>query len=349
MKGPVRALFLITWSEDQDWPFIDRLREQGVFCDVLGSDFPKGYNTALQKIATYWPRYLSVGVRAFFRRKDYDIIMGWQQVSGMVYGFFKRISGSRYPRLVVMKFTYPAKKNPLLSAFRYGFVRFVLGSADALWCHSSREVENRSRQFHLPVKKVKYVPMVLTDISDYATSSRIKPGKGDYILSVGGNDRDYALLAAAAVRVPYPIHVVTQPVNVKDIGFPGHVRVHHVYGEEVMRLFMNARFVAVPIKDPGRPAGESVLLEAFSFGKPVVITRTVSSVDYVRDRVNGFLVEPGDTDRFASCMRYLLDHPREAEAMGRRNREMYLSTYSAPVVAGRIKEEMERVLEGSPG
>jgi len=339
MRHPYKALFLITWSEDIEWPFIDYLRRQGIHCDVVGSRFPKSYNSVFQKVTTYWPRYLYIGIKAFLKRKDYDIVMGWQQVGGLAYGFFKRISGSLYPKLVIMKFTYPTRKNPLIRQFRFSFVRFVLKSADALWCHSSREVETRRIMFDLPKSKVKTVPMVLTDISDYATAMPISSSEGSYILSVG-NERDYGLLSRVAEIIHYPFKIVCQPYNVKNIAFPGHVEVIHAYGETVMRLFQNARLVVIPIKDPTRPGGEGVMLESFSFGKAVVITQTVTSVDYIENGRNGFLVDPGDIDGFAASIRYLLDNPRERKAMGRRNRRLFLSTFCAEAIVKKIYDEI---------
>lgn len=89
-------------------------------------------------------------------------------------------------------------------------------------------------------------------------------------------------------------------------------------GRTLMRA---ASVVAMPLVDTDRPAGPLVLLDAMSAGKAVVATRTGGTVDYVRDRVDGLLVPPGDAIAFAAALQALLEAPELRAQLGEEARE----------------------------
>ena len=53
-------------------------------------------------------------------------------------------------------------------------------------------------------------------------------------------------------------------------------------------------FVVVPLKGLDTPHGHTTIAQALSLGKAVVTTRGSAVADYVRDGVEGLLVDPGD-------------------------------------------------------
>lgn len=52
----------------------------------------------------------------------------------------------------------------------------------------------------------------------------------------------------------------------------------------------------------------TALLEAISYGKPVISTNVGGTVELIEDRVNGFLVNPGDIDKFVDTIIILLNN-----------------------------------------
>jgi glycosyltransferase involved in cell wall biosynthesis len=62
----------------------------------------------------------------------------------------------------------------------------------------------------------------------------------------------------------------------------------------------------------------NTLLEAMAAGRPIVATKTGAIPEIIRDGENGLLVDPGDSDQIRDAVLYLLDHPKKAEAMGRK-------------------------------
>lgn len=64
------------------------------------------------------------------------------------------------------------------------------------------------------------------------------------------------------------------------------------------------------------------LMEACASGKPVVSYDVQWHHELVRDGETGFLVPEGDIGRLVEAIEYLLDHPEEAERMGKAAREL---------------------------
>jgi glycosyltransferase involved in cell wall biosynthesis len=68
------------------------------------------------------------------------------------------------------------------------------------------------------------------------------------------------------------------------------------------------------------------IFDALALGRPIVSTR-VSMIPEVLDD-SGVLVEPGDPAALARAIAWLLDHPAEADALGRKARERCVARYS---------------------
>jgi glycosyltransferase involved in cell wall biosynthesis len=72
-----------------------------------------------------------------------------------------------------------------------------------------------------------------------------------------------------------------------------------------------------------------VVFEAMATNTPVIVSNVGGIPDMVKDGVSGFLVPPGDDRALADKIRWILDHPKEADAMGCRARtfaEQFFST-----------------------
>jgi glycosyltransferase involved in cell wall biosynthesis len=81
-----------------------------------------------------------------------------------------------------------------------------------------------------------------------------------------------------------------------------------------------------------------VIIEGMAAGKPVVATAAGGVPDIIEDGVSGMLVPPGDAASIARAVRYLLDHPSEAQAMGIAARQRVSSRFTIQHHAGRIQE-----------
>jgi glycosyltransferase involved in cell wall biosynthesis len=128
-------------------------------------------------------------------------------------------------------------------------------------------------------------------------------------------------------------------VDASSMGvLPANVEVRAMDAQELRRAYADAAIVVVPLVAADNNAGISVLLEAMSMGRPVIVTRTAGQHDVVVDGVTGLYVPPGDPAALRDAIRRLFDDPAAAEAMGRRARADVLAHHRADDFAARIRE-----------
>jgi glycosyltransferase involved in cell wall biosynthesis len=84
-----------------------------------------------------------------------------------------------------------------------------------------------------------------------------------------------------------------------------------------------------------------VVIEAMAAGKPVVVSRIAPLTEIVVDGESGFWAEPENPKSFAEKILWLLSHPEEARAMGRRGKERVYTLFSA----SRMAEETVHIYE----
>jgi glycosyltransferase involved in cell wall biosynthesis len=87
------------------------------------------------------------------------------------------------------------------------------------------------------------------------------------------------------------------------------------------------------------------LLEAMALGIPIVCTDAGGNAEAVRDRVNGFLYEPGDVTRLAACIERLLSDASLRSAIGRANREEAFRRFSVEETIRKTEEVYRAVVD----
>jgi glycosyltransferase involved in cell wall biosynthesis len=96
-------------------------------------------------------------------------------------------------------------------------------------------------------------------------------------------------------------------------------------------------FVVVPLLGTDTPHGHTTIAQALSLGKAVVTTRGAAVADYVRDGVEGLLVEAGDVSGYRDAILRLVrdeDLRRSCERAARaRAPEFSYATFAGSIVA----------------
>jgi glycosyltransferase involved in cell wall biosynthesis len=130
---------------------------------------------------------------------------------------------------------------------------------------------------------------------------------------------------------------VTLPANVELIGYmPPH---------ELRSMYAQAKFVIVPLRRTTQyGAGCTAVLEAMAMGRAVIASRHPGMPDYVRDGETGILVDPGDVQELRQAMRYLLDHPEEADRMGTRGRQAVEEEFNLDIWLRKMVAVVQEVL-----
>ncbi|MCU0895079.1 MAG: glycosyltransferase family 4 protein [Rhodospirillales bacterium] len=98
-------------------------------------------------------------------------------------------------------------------------------------------------------------------------------------------------------------------------------------GAEVAAEMGRCRFMVMPSEwYEGFPM---TLVEAFSQGRPVLVSKLGSMAEVIEDGVTGLHVNPGDPADLAAKVRWAYDHPDAVAQMGRNARAVYEARYTA--------------------
>lgn len=111
--------------------------------------------------------------------------------------------------------------------------------------------------------------------------------------------------------------------------------------EELRRQYLGASVVlqpSIPVASGTDDTSELlglVTLEGMAHGKPVIVTRTASLPELVRDGETGYIVEPGDARALREHVDLLVANPATSREMGARGREHVREHFSWDRVARR--------------
>ena len=158
--------------------------------------------------------------------------------------------------------------------------------ADRVIVYSSRETEMRGNYVYVPIPSD----------GDFAA---VDPEQAPqpYVFAGGGELRDFASLFAAVEGTGLPLTVVTHSPATLGVDGPPPAGCRVLWRmplDRFLSLMAGSQFVVVPLKGLDTPHGHTTIAQALSLGKAVVTTRGSAVADYVRDGVEGLLVDPGD-------------------------------------------------------
>jgi glycosyltransferase involved in cell wall biosynthesis len=182
---------------------------------------------------------------------------------------------------------------------------------------ASVECERYSRAYGVPRGKFLYVPHHHT-----LHHFNIMVGDRGFVFTGGNADRDYGLFLDAVRELDVACVLATNQSHLLDgLKVPPNVQVRSLSTSEFRQCMADARIVVIPMRATLLHAGaQQSILNAMLLGKPVVLTDPEGGSDYIENGNTGLLVPYGDTTALQQAIRFLLEHPDEARAMGERAR-----------------------------
>jgi glycosyltransferase involved in cell wall biosynthesis len=195
------------------------------------------------------------------------------------------------------------------------WMRCCLRGVDRCIVWASVEQERYARTYGVSQKKFAFVPHHHT-LKHYTW----KAADEGYIFTGGNADRDFAPLFSALGELGLPgVLATNRPRLLEGLSVPANVRVVSVSPAEFRELMARARIVVMPMRATLLHAGaQQSILNTMLMSKPVILTDPEGGADYIESGKTGILVPYGDVDALRSSVRYLWEHPAEAQAMGHR-------------------------------
>ena len=107
--------------------------------------------------------------------------------------------------------------------------------------------------------------------------------------------------------------------------------IEYIEHQDIPVFFRPADIVVLPYLQFHSQSG--VLHLAQGFGKAVIVTNVGGLPEVVEDQTTGLIVPPGDVDRLAWAMTYLLENEELRTEMGRRAKKMAMERFSWNAIA----------------
>lgn len=322
-KAESANVILTDFPEFPDWDFIRGLE------DATGSPWqmlscPSNHlfgNPVKQALRLI--KYLLFPFRLFLFRRRYDKIISWQQYYGLIFAFYCAVF--HVPKrfdLTIMSFIFQ-ETDGLMGRIHHRLLRKILcsGYVDRLIISSRREAGHYSRLLDVPESLFHFVPLGLDDSAP--AEGAAQPSAGPCYVSAGRSNRDYETLLSLWPQDRKLIVITDQPVST---GNASAEMISGCYGKDFLRRLSECRAGVVFLKDEHISAGQLVILQCFMLGKPVIVTRSAGTEDYVRDQRNGLYAEKNAESLEKAIRR--LDDPETYREMCRQAREDYERNYS---------------------
>lgn len=274
-------------------------------------------------------------------RECENVLLG-EEFPGIQFLAWEALLGRRKRRIVLLLHNVASKKR-LLALSKVGLARRV----DHFLCLSAHSKQMLVEQYGIPAERITII-YSRVDTDFFQPRPELSPGRR--VCSAGAVNRDYDSLIEAAVGLDAEVKIAADtawrysvagkrepggralPPNVEMRSWGNYVNLRQLYAE--------SRAVVVPLARP-IISGITVVLEGMAMGKPVILTRNPYVEGFVEDGVTGFVVEPSHPGQLRDRIQWVLDHPEEAEAMGRRARERAERDFS-------VARYVERILSPFP-
>ena len=205
------------------------------------------------------------------------VVLAMFESEGHGLALARRLGWGRRAKLVVVS-CWLGELARTAGPWRRRLYRALSRHVDVVTVFSANQVPVLAARLGIDPERITVVPFGI----DTDETARLTPHDDGYLLAVGRDHaRDWPTMLGAAARTDRPMVVLAPPSQFPtaevgpNVEFLGYVERAHY-----LELLAGARAVAVVTRDVAYPSGQTVVAEALSLGKPVIVTRTPAMVDY---------------------------------------------------------------------
>ena len=222
---------------------------------------------------------------------------------------------------------------------------------DAFFVYSTWQKHFIQDRWKVPPERVVLTPFMV-DARFFHPGNVTPSGPDRLICAVGQEWRDYPTLLAAAraLNVNAQVRIATaspwskRPDTTQGMDIPPNVTTCRLNQYDLRQLYADSRFMVMPLADVSFQAGVTAILEAMAMERAVICTRTKGQTDVIVDGVQGLYVPPGDVPALRAAIERLLDHPDEAERMGKAGRKLIEEQMNLDLYVERLNAHVQAAL-----
>lgn len=297
------------------------------------------YRNALRYI-----KYFAFPFLVFINRKKYKNIIGWQAFYGLIFAFYcKLFHVKKTTTLIIKNFIYKPKSG-IIGKIYFWFMNYVVKGeyVDFFVCSSQKYCEQCAAIFGEPRDRFVFVPFGINDFTKVVDQE--ESAKEKYILAMGRSNRDWEFLIDAFSTADDTLYIVCDELKWSNL--PQNIKIwNDIWGNRSYEMIRDCEMMIIPILDGSIVAGETVLLQAMSFSKPVIITApSCLADDYVIDGKTGFIVNK-DRSSLLNAIKKLHEDQGLYQYLAENSRIQYeqeYSLYSFGLRIGRLYPKIQR-------
>lgn len=268
----------------------------------------------------------AIAINAFFVADQYHAIIATGEDVGLKLAFLLKIFRKFVPLLLTCHNVATRKPAFFLKRLK------VASAVSKFQCLSQSQAHILTEEYNIPKERVQIIYWHVDHNFFQPLGSKVIPQQ---ICSAGMACRDYATLVESTRNLDVDVRIAAdsawfrQDVNISKENLPERVIIRSYENYMALRqLYDESLFVVVPLLNVNFSAGYTVILEAMSMGKPVIVSEIQQKDDFIINGENGFYVKPGDVEELRNRMQYLLDNPEEVERMGRCARKRVIENFT---------------------
>ena len=297
----------------------------------------------LHKIYIYFC-YIFYPLYFFINRKKFDNIVCWQQFFAIFYAFWCNIAKvKKQSTVVACNFTYKPKKG-LIGKIYKKVMTFCLKNDYIDYIHilSEEYAKKVIKEFNIPKEKFIITPFGLDDT--YNKYKDLEAEYKDYYLAIGRSNRDYDFLIKVWNNLPKEYKLLIICDNYKEKNkLPDNVILRKdIVGETQFSYIVNCKAMIIPLKDENLCSGDTVLLKAMSYYKPVIVTKPSTLAEmYIENEINGFAFEK-DIKKFADNFLRMSKDEEKLKKVAQEARKCFEENYSRKEMAKKIGNRLKQ-------
>ena len=188
---------------------------------------------------------------------------------------------------------------------RRRFLERSLRGIDEFVVFSRFEQDLYVRELGLPPERIRFLPWAMDPPAPGPHSPLPEAfTSGGYLCAIGGEGRDYALLARVmATRPDLRMAVVARPYSIEGIDFPSNMMVFtNLPSDQTWRIAEDSGGLVIPLRSATTACGHITMVGAQLLGLPLVVTESRGVADYVEDGVTAQVIPARDATALGTAL-----------------------------------------------
>lgn len=285
---------MVDWKADSQTRFwlSEELQHRGQETLLLGFDaYDPADETSRFGMIRLWGRYLGLAIKGIKATRKGDTIIHWNFVAGAMGAFLCRVFFIKRKLIALNMIAH--RKGFLNAVLRKLVYNTAFGNKNLRVSVNDEQLAAQyAQQFRFPVNRM----FVLHDAYDDNYKQAAYSETGGYVFTGGDAFRDWEGLIRCAEELPAMqfIGVARKKNFPEGKKWPENLRMYFDTPQaQFYELLENSRIVFLPLNSTA-PCGLIVMIRAALLSKPVIITHTPSTRNYVEEGVSGRLTRIND-------------------------------------------------------